>query len=89
MFEWDEAKRAANIAKHGIDFIRAKEIWQGPVLEMPSPQSGHSENRFLAIGVTGGLHITVIYTWRGANRRIISAIKARGNERRYYEEGAW
>ena len=28
-FEWDEAKRATNIAKHGIDFLRAIGIVQG------------------------------------------------------------
>jgi uncharacterized DUF497 family protein len=37
-FEWDEAKRLANIVKHDIDFERAKEIWQGRFLEVPSPQ---------------------------------------------------
>jgi uncharacterized DUF497 family protein len=32
-FEWDEVKNQANIIKHGIDFIRAKEIFNSPVLE--------------------------------------------------------
>jgi len=30
-FEWDEGKRAANLAKHGIDFEDARAIWLGPV----------------------------------------------------------
>ncbi len=37
-FDWDEKERQTNLAKHGIDFVRAKEIWEGPVLEIPSPQ---------------------------------------------------
>lgn len=37
-FEWNEAKRRANLAKHQIDFIDAKEIWQGDVLEIGSSQ---------------------------------------------------
>jgi hypothetical protein len=37
-FEWDEAKRRANLAKHRIDFVDAKEIWRGDVLEIRSSQ---------------------------------------------------
>ena len=37
-FEWDETKRRANLAKHRIDFVDAKEIWQGDVLEIESSQ---------------------------------------------------
>ncbi len=83
-FEWDEDKRLANIARHGIDFVRAKEIWQGPVLEVPSPQSEHGEERFLAIGSVEGRVITVVFTWRGESRRIISARAARKHERENY-----
>jgi hypothetical protein len=36
-FEWDAAKNAANIAKHGIDFDDAIRIFDGPVLEKADP----------------------------------------------------
>jgi hypothetical protein len=85
-FEWDEDKRQRNIRDHGIDFERAKEIWQAPVLEVPSSQRRHSEERFLAIGRTEGRFITVVFTWRGDNRRIISARVARRNERENYQK---
>ncbi len=85
VFEWDEAKRLANVEKHGIDFLLAKEIWQDPVLELRSSQE-HGEERFIALGRTHDALIAVIYTWRGANRRLISARKARKNEQRYYED---
>ena len=29
LFEWSEQKRLENLDKHGIDFLDAKEIWQG------------------------------------------------------------
>lgn len=85
MYEWDEEKRFRNIEKHGIDFIRVKEIWNYPVCEMASPQTDHNEKRFLAIGRLKEVHITVVYTWRGSNKRIISARKARKNEENYYK----
>ncbi|MDN5872717.1 MAG: BrnT family toxin [Nitrococcus sp.] len=85
-FEWDENKNAANLEKHGIDFVRAKEIWQGPVMEMFSPQTQHSEDRIIAVGMVDGLCIAVIYTWRGENRRLISARRARKNEQTHYDD---
>jgi uncharacterized DUF497 family protein len=85
VFEWDDEKRRRNIEKHGIDFIDAREIWQGPVLEAPSSQSHHGEDRTLAIGLYEGRCITIVYTWRGGNRRLISARKARKHEQADYE----
>ena len=30
LFEWDESKRQANLAKHHIDFRDAKRVFDGP-----------------------------------------------------------
>jgi uncharacterized DUF497 family protein len=87
-FEWDEAKRLANIAKHDIDFEQAKEIWQGRFVEIPSPQQEHGEERLLAYGEIDGVVIAVVFTWRGDRRRLISARKARDYEREWYDEAA-
>lgn len=83
--EWDENKRQGNLAKHGIDFVRAKEIWQGPVLEIPSPQLHHGEERYIALGAVGGEVVAVVFTWRRRRRGIISARKARNYEKALYE----
>lgn len=32
VFEWDEAKNKANIAKHGIDFSDVPDIFRHPML---------------------------------------------------------
>nr|WP_244860150.1 BrnT family toxin [Nitrosococcus oceani] len=40
-------------------------MWQGPVVEIFSPQAGHGEARIIAIGMLADRCITVIYTWRG------------------------
>jgi uncharacterized DUF497 family protein len=32
-FEWDEAKRASNIVKHGLDFSAARFMWRKPVID--------------------------------------------------------
>jgi len=84
-FEWDENKRQQNLLKHDIDFIRINEIWSGRVVECSSPQVQHGETRYVAIGELDGRYVTVIYTWRGQTRRIISARKARRNEKENYQ----
>jgi hypothetical protein len=84
IFEWNERKRLTNVAKHGIDFIDAKEIWAGDVLEAPSPR--HEEARFIAYGVVEGRIIAVVFTRDGETLRLISARRARNYEREAYKD---
>jgi uncharacterized DUF497 family protein len=81
LFEWYEEKRLENLRKHGIDFLDAKEVWRGEVLEVPSEQQEHGEQRRIAYGVLEGRIIAVVFTWRGEARRLISARRARRHER--------
>jgi uncharacterized DUF497 family protein len=85
---WDEEKRLANIEKHGIDFVRAVTMWQGPVVDPAASRTVAGETRFLALGVIGDdeLIIATIYTERGDSKRLISARRARRHERRYYQD---
>jgi uncharacterized DUF497 family protein len=80
------SKRRTNLAAHGVDFEDAIAIWEGPVLEILSPQLHHGEERFLAVGQCEGRIITVVFTWRGEVRRLISARAARHNERENYKK---
>ncbi len=84
MFEWDAEKRRRNIAKHGVDFIRAAMIFENPVLEAIDDREAYAETRYRALGHVEDEFYTVIYTWRGRYRRLISAWKAGQNgETRY------
>jgi len=82
LFEWDESKRQANLAKHHIDFHDAKRIFDGPVFERM--ESRHGEDRMLAIGLIEDIEIVVVYVMRGKRRRIISARRAHRDERQDY-----
>jgi hypothetical protein len=89
MFKWDERKRVANIAKHGLDFERAKLIFDAPTFEGPDDRHNYGEQRIGAYGATAGEVFFVVYTWRGNRRRLISARKAASHEReKYYAEMA-
>jgi uncharacterized DUF497 family protein len=82
LFEWDESKRQANLAKHFIDFQDAIRIFDGPVFEVARRR--YSEDRVLAVGCIEDIEIVVVYVMRGASRRIISARRAHRNEREDY-----
>ncbi len=81
-FDWDPVKRETNLAKHGLDFRRAVEVFNDPqYIDEDSSQAEYGEIRRKAIGRVGQLMICVIYTGRDGKRRIISARRARRDER--------
>ena len=86
-FEWDENKNESNIKKHGIDFTRAKEIFDGPVIErFDSRRFG--EDRWQAIGAIDSETLFIVYVEKDENTyRIISARRAENHEQEsYYKE---
>ncbi|MCZ8148449.1 MAG: BrnT family toxin [Roseomonas sp.] len=83
--EWDERKRLANIAKHGLDFEDADLVFEQPHLVGEARAVG-DETRHCAIGYVGEGLVAVIYTMRGEAIRIISMRKARDNERRRFHQ---
>lgn len=84
-FEWDAKKETENIHKHGVDFATASRIWDEPILEGEDERRDYGETRILAFGTVDGRLMSVLYTWRGANRRIISARKVNRREQRRFE----
>jgi hypothetical protein len=85
--EWDETKRQSNIAKHGIDFVAAVKVFDGWCLEFEDRRRDYGESRFIVSGQLNGQVLRVVYTKRGNRRRIISARRARRDERTAYYAG--
>jgi uncharacterized DUF497 family protein len=83
-YSWDEAKNRRNLKLHGIAFEDAARIFEGATVERVDDRFDYGEQRVYAIGMANGLEITVIYTDRGQDRRIISAWRAEPHEQRYY-----
>ena len=84
-FEWDDEKRAANLQDHGVDFEDASLIFAGPVIEADDTRVDYGEPRLRAVGRVDGEFFMVAYTWRGQNRRIISAWRLDDEGRKRYE----
>ena len=83
-FEFDPRKSAANLAKHGIDFVSAQELWLDPdMLEIDA--RSREEPRTLVLGRIGSVLWSAIVTSRVGRIRIISVRRARAEERKLYE----
>jgi uncharacterized protein len=63
-FEFDPAKSASNLEKHGIDFDAVQVIWQD-VMRVEVPARTADEPRWLVVGQIDGKHWSVVVTYRG------------------------
>ena len=85
MFEWDEAKRRANLAKHKLDFVDARLLFDGRATI--TAKSDHPfEAQFVTTAMIDGKFYTIVWTWRDDSRRIISLRRARNGEERAYRQ---
>lgn len=84
--EWDEAKAAANLRKHGIAFAEAERFEFDSALVGVDDDLAYGEERIKAYGFIGpNLHV-LVYVERGSSLRIISLRAATRQEKRTYEE---
>jgi len=85
-FEWDEAKRATNLEKHGVDFADAQKMWQKAMVVAKDARREYGESRYVGIGRIEERVMVVVYTERAVDIvRIISLRKANSREVRSYE----
>ena len=83
-FEFDPAKSASNLEKHGIDFTAVQALWDDPV-RVEIPARTVDEPRWLVIGQIAGRHWSAVVTYREQRVRIISARRSRKEETALYE----
>jgi uncharacterized protein len=84
-FERDEEKRLSNLAKHGIDFMDAPEMFAGPMLLSEDTRKDYGEPRFIGFGYIRGRLIAAAFSRRGEAIRIISLRKANQREQKRFE----
>jgi uncharacterized protein len=86
-FEWDEAKRLANLRKHGIDFRDVMPAFVDPH-QLLSVENVDGEERWRLIGLAPDGILLVIYTERRVRLRLISARRATYREQKQYHQSA-
>ena len=84
--EFDPAKDAANVAKHGIS-LPDFEGFDSEAIVKVDERHTYGENRFRAFGRIDGLGYCIVYTRRGLTMRLISFRRAHEKEMRRHEQG--
>ena len=84
MITWDEAKRRLNVKKHGIDFLDAESVFDGPTVTAEDTRLAYGEQRLVTLGMLSGIVVSMTYTERNGDLRIISIRKALKHETRFY-----
>jgi uncharacterized protein len=86
-FQWDEAKSKANEAKHDVSFAEASLVFRDRFLSQQDARRDYGEARFVALGMSQGRLLRVVYTRRDGDIRIISAWKASSHDRKIFDQG--
>lgn len=87
-FDWDPAKAASNLRKHGVSFEEAQSVFYDEfAIQFCDDSNVSDEERFLMLGMSSGAHLLLVCHCErdsGGMIRIISARKATKSESSSY-----
>ncbi len=81
---WDEAKRRANLKKHGLDFADAAQVLAGITCTFEDARFEYGEQRFVTLGMLRDTVVAMACTETARAFRIISMRKATRHEQILY-----
>ena len=79
-YTWDESKRKANLAKHGLDFADAETVFAGPLVLIEDTRRVYGEQRMIGIGLLDFLVVLIVHVESDDEIHIISMRKADSDE---------
>ena len=85
-YEWDEAKDRTNLAKHGLSFEDAAEVFSGPCVTFEDGRVEYGEERLITLGLLAGRLVVMAHSPRDEGTRIISMRKGNRRDRKIYQE---
>ena len=86
MITWDEAKRLANLKKHGLDFSDAELVFAGVTYTYEDDRLAYGEQRFITLGLLREVVVSMAHTEEDDHIRIFSMRKATRREHEIYFE---
>ena len=82
--EFDTDKREKTLAERGLDFARAGAVFSSVCITIPDARENYGEPRLSTVGFLDGRMVVLVWTPRGAARRIISMRKANDREQKRF-----
>jgi uncharacterized protein len=84
--EWHEAKDRSNLAKHGLSFEDAEQVFSGPCVTFQDDRFDYGEERLVTLGLLAGRLVVIAHAPRGQGTRIISMRKGNHREQEIYQK---
>ena len=86
-YQWDPARAAANLKKHGVSFADAVTVFEDQLALTREDIDSRDGPRFVTLGMDAvGRVLVVVYTYRDTGSiRVVSAWKADRSQRKQYE----
>lgn len=83
-FTWSDAKRASNLAKHGLDFRDGAQVFDGPAITIEDTRFWYGEKRYMTLGLLNDMVVSIVHTENDEEIRIISFRSATKREVHLY-----
>ena len=81
---WDEAKRRANLRKHGLDFADVEQVLAGITYTIEDRRFQYGERRYITLGMLRNTVVVMAHTETPSTLRVISMRKATRYEQILY-----
>lgn len=86
IYDWDEAKSAENLVKHGVDFAAVEGFeWDSALIALDGRRD-YGELRYSVFGLIGDRLFNLVFTPRAGRVRVISLRRANRREVRRYAD---
>jgi uncharacterized protein len=85
-YEWDEAKNRKNLAKHGLSFEDAAQVFSGSCVTFEDDRFDYGEERLITLGLLAGRLVVIAHAPGDEGTRIISMRKGSRREQKIYQE---
>ena len=82
--DYDEEKRQSTLTNRGLDFARAREVFDGTEFTWEDDRFDYPEVRHNTFGMLDSRLVSITWTIRRGKRRIISMRKANDREQARY-----
>ena len=82
--EFDDEKRRLTFELRGLDFAQAEDVFDGTEYTWEDDRSDYGEQRYNTFGTLSSRLVSVTWTVRNGNRRIISMRNANEREQARY-----
>lgn len=79
-FSWDEEKRRSNLKDHGLDFVDAPRVFEGPTFTFEDDRFAYGEQRFVTLGFLADIAVSLVHTETPSRIHVISFRKATRHE---------